>query len=121
VEWEQQRADQAVRDRPQRAQATQANRTTRTEARKTAAARRESVESRRTAKHEAQKLEQAVHAAEARIAELERGLADPALYDSGADGAREAGRLSAELTKTRRALDDALARWTEASDALDAQ
>jgi hypothetical protein len=52
---------------------------------------------------------------------LERALADPALYDGGANGAREAGRLNAELTKVRRALDDALARWTEASDALEAQ
>jgi hypothetical protein len=52
---------------------------------------------------------------------LERALADPTLYDGGADAAREAGRLSVELGKTRRALDDALARWTEASDALEAQ
>jgi len=62
-----------------------------------------------------------VLAAEARIAELERALADPALYEGGADGALKAGRLSAELTKTRRALDEALARWTDASDALGAE
>jgi hypothetical protein len=62
-----------------------------------------------------------VHAAESRIAELERALADSALYDGGANGAREAGRLNADLTKARRALDDALARWTEASDALETQ
>jgi hypothetical protein len=61
-----------------------------------------------------------VHAAEARIGDLERVLADPARYDGGADAAREAGRLSADLTQARRALDEALARWTEASDALEA-
>jgi len=121
VEWEQQRAEQAAQDRTQRAPGAGESRVTRTEARKAAAARRETEESRRSAKREAISLEQAVHAAEARIAELERVLADPALYNRGADGAREAGRLNAELTKARRALDDALARWTEASDALEAQ
>jgi len=121
VEWEQQRAEQAATSRKQRAQGTDENKTTRTEARKTAAARRETKESRRSAKREAVGLEQAVHAAESRIAELERALADPMLYDGGADAAREAGRLSVELGKARRALDDALARWTEASDALEAQ
>jgi len=121
VEWEQQRAEQTVRDRTSRAQESVANRTTRTEVRKAAAARREIQETRRSARRVAESLEQAVHAAEARIAELERALADPALYDGGADGAREAGRLSAELTKARRALDDTLVRWTEASDVLDAE
>jgi ATP-binding cassette subfamily F protein 3 len=121
VEWEQQRAEQAATSRKQRAQGTEESKATRTEARKTAAARRETEESRRSAKREAVGLEQAVHAAESRIAELERALADPTLYDGGADAAREAGRLSAQLTKARRALDDALARWTEASDALEAQ
>jgi ATPase subunit of ABC transporter with duplicated ATPase domains len=121
VEWEPQRAEQAATSRKQRAQGTAENKTTRTEARKTAAARRETEQSRRSAKREAESLEHAVHAAEAWIAELERALADPTLYDGGADAAREAGQLSAELTKARRALDDALARWTEASDALEAQ
>ncbi len=121
VEWEQQRAEQAVLGRTQRAPEARASRTTRTEARKAAAARRETQESRRSARREAESLEAAVHAAEARIAELERVLADPALYDGGANGAREAGPLNAELTKARQALDDALVRWTEASDALEAQ
>jgi ATP-binding cassette subfamily F protein 3 len=120
VEWEQQQADQAASDRAERAHRPGASRTSRTEVRKAAAARREVTEARRSAKREALGLEQAVHAAEARIVELERALADPALYDRGSNGAREAGRLNAELTKARRALDDALARWTEASDALEA-
>jgi ATPase subunit of ABC transporter with duplicated ATPase domains len=117
VEWEQQRAEQAAQRGRERDQEPEASRTTRTEARKAAATRRETEEARRSAKREALNLEQAVHAAEARIKELERVLADPALYDRGADGAREAGRLNAELTKAREALDDALVRWTEASDA----
>jgi len=121
VEWEQQQAEQAEQaatDRAERAHATGASRTNRTGARKAAAARREIDEARRSAKREAVSLEQAVHAAEARIVELERALADPALYD-GSNGAREAGRLNAELTKARRVLDEVLARWTEASDALE--
>ena len=116
VEWEQQQAERAERAAPsqmQRAQKAGSSRTARTKARKAAAARRETQE-------RAESLEHAVHAAEARIRELERALADPALYDGGANGAREAGRLNAELIKARQALDDALARWTEASDALEA-
>jgi len=119
VEWEQQQAERAAADRAERAQASGANRTTRTETRKAAAARREIQESRRSAQREARDLEQAAQTAEARIVELERALADPALYDSGSTGVREAARLNAELTKARRELDDALARWTEASDALE--
>jgi ATP-binding cassette subfamily F protein 3 len=119
VEWEQQQAERAAAERAGRAQANGGSRTTRTEARKAAAARRETQEARRSAKREAQDLEQAVHAVETRIVELERALADPALYDGGPNGAREAGRLNAELAKARRELDDALARWTEASDALE--
>jgi ATP-binding cassette subfamily F protein 3 len=119
AEWERQRAEQSAGDRSERAEEPAADRATRTDAKKAAAARREADEARRSAKREAERLEQAVHAAEFRIAELERALADPALY-GGADGAREAGRLNAELTESRRVLDDALARWAEASDALEA-
>ena len=114
VEWEQQQAERAVASRADRAEAT-GTRTTRTEVRKAAAAKRENQESVRAARREVEAREQAVHAAEARIGELERALADPALYQGGADGAREAGRLSVELDSARRALDAALVRWTEAS------
>jgi len=121
VEWEQQQAEQAALGRTQGAQGTGESRATRTEAKKAAAARRESQETLRSAKREAESLQQAVHSAEARITALERSLADPALYDGAANGAREAGRLKADLNKARQALDEALARWTEASDALEAQ
>jgi ATP-binding cassette, subfamily F, member 3 len=114
VEWEQQQAERAVASRVDRVEAT-GPRATRTEVRKAAAAKRESQESQRAARREVEAREQAVHAAEARIGELERALADPALYQGGADGAREAGRLSVELDRARRALDAALVRWTEAS------
>jgi ATP-binding cassette, subfamily F, member 3 len=112
VEWEQQQVERTAAGAPPR---EEPNRITRTETRKAAAAKRESQETRRAAQREAEAREQAVHAAEARVGELERALADPALYEGGADGAREAGRLSVELDRARRALDDALVRWTEAS------
>jgi ATP-binding cassette subfamily F protein 3 len=115
VEWEQQQAERAVTSQAARAEAG-ASRTTRTEVKKAAAVRRESQEARRAAQREIEAREQAVHAAEARIGELERALADPALYDGGASGAREAGRLSVELDRARRALDEALVSWTEASN-----
>jgi ATP-binding cassette, subfamily F, member 3 len=117
VEWEQQQAERAGANRAARAEPG-ASPITRTEVRKAAAARRESQETRRAAQREAEAREQAVHAAEARIGELERALADPALYDGRAEGAREAGRLSVALAQAKRALDEALARWAEASDAL---
>jgi ATP-binding cassette subfamily F protein 3 len=120
VEWEQQQAGRAVGEEAEPAHETGASRSTRTETRKAAAARRGTQETRRAAHREVEVREQAVHAAEARIGDLERVLADPARYDGGADAAREAGRLSADLTQARRALDEALARWTEASDALEA-
>ena len=118
VEWEAQQAERAAASVSSRAKNSGEQRITRTEARKVSAAKRETEENRRAARREVDAREQAVHAAEERIVALERALADPALYDGGADAAREAGRLSTALTEARRALDDALARWTEASDAL---
>jgi hypothetical protein len=50
---------------------------------------------------------------------LDAALADPALYDGAAEGARKAGQLDRELKATRRTLDDAMARWTVAVEALD--
>ena len=92
---------------------------TRTEARRAAAERRETGEALRAARRDVEALEQQVHAAEARIAELERALADPALYEGGAAGAREAGRLNGELARARRDLDQALARWTRGVEGLE--
>ena len=72
-------------------QRPEASPATRTEVRKVAAARRESQESRRAAQREVEAREQAVHAAEARIGELERALADPALYEVGPKGREKPG------------------------------
>ena len=48
---------------------------------------------------------------EERVAELVAALEDPALYGSGAEGARRAGTLTRELETARRELDAALAKW----------
>jgi ATP-binding cassette subfamily F protein 3 len=71
-------------------------------------------------------LEEALARAEADVTRLEgeierltRELEDPALY-ADADGARRAGDLGQTLDQARAALDAALARWAEASEALEA-
>jgi hypothetical protein len=45
------------------------------------------------------------------VHDLERALAEPALYDGGAEGARRAGELTKELEAARRAYDAALEAW----------
>ena len=52
-----------------------------------------------------------VQRAESRIAELESLLADPALYEGGAESARRAASLSNDLAAARAELDAAMERW----------
>ena len=112
VEWE---AWQATRDRTRKAataeralqernQAAAADRRRQGAANKDASAARE-------ARREAASVEAACHRLEGRVAELVAALEDPALYGSGAEGARRAGTLNRELEVARSALDAALARW----------
>ncbi|HEV8357794.1 MAG TPA: ABC-F family ATP-binding cassette domain-containing protein [Gemmatimonadales bacterium] len=64
-------------------------------------------------------LERWIQQHEDRIAELTAALADPALHDGTAAGARRAGQLDAELRQARGELDAAMARWAAAVEALD--
>ncbi len=121
VEWEHHAADRAARRAEARArQQTADKRAVRTAARRIASAKRDDGGQVRLARREAEVLEREVQARELRIAELHLALSDQSLYDGKAAGARQAGRLDAELKEARRALDESLARWAGAIEALDA-
>jgi ATP-binding cassette subfamily F protein 3 len=121
VEWELHAAERRKAREAARQKDEQAARTAvRSEARKQASGKKDEAGIQRATRREATAREEEVHRLEARITELDTALADPALYEGAAEGARTAGRLDRELKATRRALDDAMARWTEAVDALDA-
>ena len=65
-----------------------------------------------------ERLERELEAHRERLAEIERELADPALYSSG-----DADRLAAlakEQAELKRRIDDAETRWLDAAEALDA-
>ena len=86
-----------------------------------AAANKAGEEAERGARREAAAREREVHALEARIADLTAALANPALYDGGAEGARRAAGLDRELKEALRGLDQAMARWNEAVEMLTAR
>lgn len=122
VEWELSAAERKFRrDADRQRDGLAARDAVRAEARKSAAARKEEADGERAARRVAAAREREVHRLEARIAELTTELADPTLYVGAAEGARKAGRLDRELKEAKRALDDALARWTEAVEAPDAR
>jgi len=121
VEWELHAAERRkLRDSARQRDEQAARTAVRSESRKQAAGKKEEEGAQRATRREAAAREQEVHRLEARIAELTAALADPALYDGAATGARKAGQLDRELKEARRALDDALSRWTAAVEALDA-
>jgi ATP-binding cassette subfamily F protein 3 len=118
VEWEVHAADRAVGRAAGRERERLAARSAQREAaRRMAANQRDTQQAARQARREVAEREAQVHRLEARVAELEAGLADPGLYDGSAATARKAARLDRELKEQRRALDEALLRWTEAIDA----
>jgi hypothetical protein len=59
-----------------------------------------------------------VTAGEAALAELERKLADPALYDGTTAAGERARALVAERDAARTALTEAMARWEALAAAL---
>ncbi|MGE0353701.1 MAG: ATP-binding cassette domain-containing protein [Gemmatimonadales bacterium] len=114
VEWESHASERAAareKARLERVSAEQED--ARREQKRTAASRREQENERRAAKRRIEEAEAAVHRLEREVAELERALADPGLYDGTAEGAREAGRLNKELADRREALERAVGEWAE--------
>jgi ATP-binding cassette subfamily F protein 3 len=119
VEWEAHAADRArrraaIRQREEAAAPLAA----RDGVRRQADTRREEEQALRAARRSAEASEREVHRLETRIEELELTLADPAMYDGSGEAARRAGELDRELGESRRALDQALTRWTEAVESL---
>ena len=121
VEWETRAASRSAREASAQAERAAAKREqTRTAAKREANAKRDAETGSRGARRAAEAREQEAQRLEARVAELQRALEDPALYAGGAEGARRAGALKAELAGAVRDRDAALARWAEAVDALEA-
>jgi ATP-binding cassette subfamily F protein 3 len=119
VEWEVHATDRAKRRAAIRQREEAAARlAVRDGARRQAESKREDENAVRAARRAAETSERDVHRLETRIEELELALADPAMYDGGGEAARRAGRLDGELKESRRALDLALTRWTEAMESL---
>jgi len=71
----------------------------------------------RLVQRELQDQEAEIESLEARIATLTSALEDPQLY-TRPEGVDEAKKLGMELERLKRQMDDALARWTAASEAV---
>ena len=72
----------------------------------------------KSAEAELSRLELRVAELEAKVGTLTTALEDPALY-TRANGVAEAQRLGMDLDAARRELDEALADWARASEALE--
>lgn len=120
VEWELHAAERRRRRDAERAERVSAERTSqRRQAERAAQAARKDDGAKRQAVRDAAAREQEVQQAEERVADLERQLADGALYDGSAGAARKAGELNAELAAARREHDEALVRWADAVAVLE--
>lgn len=114
VEWESHASERAAaREKARLERVAAEQEAARREQKRTAAGRRERENERRAVKRRIEEAEAAVHRLEREVAELERALADPGLYDGTAEGAREAGRLNKELADRREALERAVGEWAE--------
>jgi ATP-binding cassette subfamily F protein 3 len=120
VEWEALASERtAKRNAAQSARDTAARVTTRATAKKAAEAKKDDGGGARQAKRTAAASEQEGRRLDARVAELEHQLADPALYAGGADGARRAAQIDMELRAVIKERDAALARWAAAAEELE--
>ncbi len=86
---------------------------------KAAEARREREAPIRAARKVLAHAEARVHEVESEVANLEAALAHPGLYDGSPESAVEAGRLNQELRAARATLDETMAAWAEALEALE--
>ncbi len=116
VDWEADRASRAAKGAKAGAAAAEQKKAQEKErAKKNAAAQEEDHAAKRSRKKAADEAEALVARCEARISELEAQLEDESLYDGSPEKAKQAARLDQELTKARKALDDAMAAWADAT------
>jgi len=117
VDWEQARAERAAKAARSSADDTETKRKREKErAKQNAATQEDDHAARRARKRAAADAEASVARCEKRVAELERELSDADLYDGSAEAARKAGLLDQQLSRARRALDDAMSAWAETTE-----
>jgi ATP-binding cassette subfamily F protein 3 len=116
VEWEVSRMDKAsqvARIAEQEAEKKKA--AEKEKSKKNASAQADDHSAKRAKKSAAADAEQAVARWEAQVTDLEDQLADPELYDGSSEAGKKAARLDQELAKARKALDEAMAAWADAT------
>ena len=74
---------------------------------------------RRKLEREAEAAEGAVESAEQAVATIEADLADSSLYDGTMEKTRRAEELGRLLEEAKGILEDAMAKWSEAVEALE--
>ena len=119
VEWEASRSDRASRVARAESDAVEAKRVQEKQQAKQQAKKNPSAPksddppAKRAKKRAAEDAEKSVERHEARVAEIESQLGDPALYDGSPQAAKKAGRLDQDLARARKDLDAAVAAWSE--------
>jgi ATP-binding cassette subfamily F protein 3 len=88
--------------------------------RKAAEAERQRTAPLRAARKAVSREEEKVAEAEEAVTAIREALDHPDLYDGSPESAEEAGRLNLALKEAQESLDQALARWTEAVEELEA-
>ena len=117
VEWEEARKSNTERNARAAAAAVEEKRAKEREQSKKKQSNQDGDhQAKRARKQAAADAEAAVSRWESRVTELEGALSDTDLYDGSADGAQKAARLDQELAKARKALDEAMAAWAEATE-----
>ena len=120
VDWEQKVAEEEAERTRAALQAERENRDAeKARIRKSNEAKRKDGAPVRAARREVEVAEREVHAAEETVSGIEAALADPDLYGGGTEGLREAARLTAALKEARERLNEAMARWGVAMEALE--
>jgi ATP-binding cassette, subfamily F, member 3 len=120
VDWEQRVEEEEAEWTAASLQAERENRDAeKARNRKAAEVKRKEGAPLRAARREVEAAEREVQSAEEAVAELEASLADPDLYERGGEGLREASRLTTALKEARERLDESMARWGEAMEALE--
>ena len=118
AEWQAQHEEELAAGAASRQQRVQQERADqRNAAQRRAASQKSARPNLRSLRADAEAAELAVHAIEARLAELREALADPSLYTNEA-GVSESRRLDAERQQAEKELEAAFAQWAEAGDAL---